>query len=119
IAPCRMIRSSSSTRILRRPGAPGADAKQRHLPWARSPAWGSPVARPRRKEVYRRACVACLMAPLSGHSKRAATVARLLKRFDLQPGGIGRRSEWIKRRHRRGAKELQDPLLGVNQVQKI
>src|SRR4029450_10411413 len=113
-----MIRSSSSTRILRRPGAPGADAKQRHLPWARSPAWGSPVARPRRKEVYRRACVACLMAPLSGHSKRAATVARLLKRFDLQPGGIGRRSEWIKRRHRLDAKQLRDPLSELSTVTK-
>lgn len=76
----------------------------------------APSPGPRRKEVYRRACVACLMAALSGHPKRAATVALLLKRFDLLPGGIGRRSEWIKRRYRLDAKQLKNRLSELGTV---
>jgi hypothetical protein len=69
----------------------------------RSPAFQiggprSPGARQR--EVYRRACLACLMTALNGQPKRAAEVVLLLKRFDLLQTGTGRRSEWVKRRHR-------------------
>src|SRR5713101_180541 len=66
----------------------------------RSPAFqiGGPQSpRTRQREVYRRACLACLMTALNGQPKRAAEVVLLLKRFDLLPAGTGRRSEWVKR----------------------
>ncbi len=77
----------------------------------RSPAFQiggprSPGARQR--EVYRRAGLACLMSVLHGQPKRAAEVVLLLKRFDLLPDGTGRRSEWVKRRHRLDVRDLKD-----------
>ena len=79
----------------------------------RSPAFQiggprSPGARQR--EVYRRACLACLMSALHGQPKRAAEVVLLLKPFDLLPAGPGRRSEWVKRRHRLDVRDLKDRL---------
>ena len=79
----------------------------------RSPAFqigGSASPGTRRREVYRRACLASLMTALKEHPKRAAAVAVLLRQFDLLPSGRGRRSEWIKRRYRLDAKDLQDRL---------
>jgi hypothetical protein len=85
----------------------------------RNPAFqiGGPRApRPRQREVYRRACLACLMIALEGQPKRAAEVARLLGRFDLLRVGKGRRSEWVKRRYRLDAGNLKDRLSGVGIV---
>jgi hypothetical protein len=64
----------------------------------------------RQQQVYRRACLACLMTALTGQPKRAAEVVMLLKSFDLLPAGRGRRSEWIKRRHRLDARKRDDRL---------
>lgn len=73
----------------------------------RSPAFqiGAPRSPgARQQEVYRRACLACLMAALNGQPKRAAEVALLLKSFALLPVGTGHRSEWVKRRYRLDAR---------------
>lgn len=82
----------------------------------RSPAFqigGSASPGPRRRDVYRRACLASLMTALKGYPKRAAAVAVLLKQFDLLPSGRGRSSEWIKRRYRLDAEDLRDRLSGL------
>jgi hypothetical protein len=50
------------------------------------------------------------MSALTGQPKRAAEVVLLLKRFDLLPAGTGRRSEWVKRRHRLDVRDLKDRL---------
>ncbi len=82
----------------------------------RSPAFqiGGPRSPGRRqREIYQRACLASLMIALDGHPKRAAAVAVLLGRFDLLPGGRGRRSAWVKRRYRLDAGDLKDRLSGL------
>jgi hypothetical protein len=50
------------------------------------------------------------MTALTGQPKRAAEVVMLLKPFDLLPAGRGRRSEWVKRRHRLDVRNLDDRL---------
>ena len=85
----------------------------------RSPAFqigGARAPGARQQEVYRRACLACLMTALTGQPKRAAEVVMLLKSFDLLPVGRGRRSEWIKRRHRLDARNLDDRLSELGTV---
>jgi hypothetical protein len=71
---------------------------------------------PRQREVYRRACLACLMIALEGQPKRAAEVARLLGRFDLLRPGKGRSSEWVKRRYRLDAGNLKDRLSDIGML---
>ena len=79
----------------------------------RTPAFqlgGSRSPGVREQEVYRRACLACLMIAMNGQPKRAAEVVVLLRSFGLLPAGRGRRSEWVKRRYRLDAKGLKDRL---------
>jgi hypothetical protein len=88
----------------------------------RSPAFQIGGARSpgaRQQQVYRRACLACLMTALTGQPKRAAEVVMLLKSFDLLPVGRGRRSEWIKRRHRLDARNLDDRLSELGTVVRL
>jgi hypothetical protein len=62
------------------------------------PAAVQAVSQARRKDLI----------ALNGQLKRAAEVVLLLKRFDLLPAGTGRRSEWVKRRHRLDVRDLKD-----------
>jgi len=66
-------------------------------------------AGPRRRELFRTACIVCLMSELKRQPKPAAWVATLLEKFDFLPPGRGNPADRVKKRYQRDARKAADP----------